>query len=172
MTLNQEILNALRTQAQKLVSDIAQRKEYEVLHTGALELLLKIVELQGLLAKPIPSPRKQEGRDMTMDTSVSEEINKVARKLPKWAKNQHQINSKILTLFLQLKRDGIETITEDLLTDRYGDISEFYRNYPQMKSISPKNHAKVFESRSGIVEIWELARSYVQEYEKTVFGNN
>jgi hypothetical protein len=166
-------LENIKQMTQDLLGDIAQQKDYHHLHSKALYLLLNIVELQSHLnEKPATSNSAAADTSNDSNMSIEEEIRKVARKLPKWAQNQGQINSKILTLFLTLKREGQQKITEDMLSDNYGDISEFYRNYPQMKGISPKNHAKVFESRLGVVEIWEPVKSYVAEYERSVFSKN
>ncbi len=53
---------------------------------------------------------------------------------------------------------------------KYNNQQEFYRNFPQMKTISPKNHGKVFDVQHGIVKIWEPVCHIVQEYENTVFS--
>ncbi|MCP4269100.1 MAG: hypothetical protein GY777_26600 [Candidatus Brocadiaceae bacterium] len=170
MTRISESLDDLRKRAQQLVTAVAGGVEANDLHTLALELLLKIVEVQSDQANDqTRDTATREAEEKDDDSAVREEIAKVARKLPKWAHNQLQINSRILTLYLKLYREGINVITEDQLCERYGDVSEFHRNYPQMKSISPKNHAKIFNSVNGVVEIWGPVKQYVDEYERVVF---
>ncbi len=172
MTHSDSIEN-IKVMAQQLVGDIAQGLDSKDLHAHALDLLLKIVELQNQTPNAPVHLIKEQPHHIANDSEdlIAEEINKVARKLPKWARSQGQINSRILTLYLSLKRNGEEQITEDILSDEYGNISEFYRNYPQLKSISPKNHGKVFDSSRGIIQIWEPVRSLIDEYEKSVFGD-
>lgn len=163
----------IRNLAQKLVEEIAQGLDHKELHRQALDLLLKIVEFQNLSPSLSASDAGKESHaPETFEEQMTKEIQKVARKLKRWAKSQDQINSKILTLFIRLRRSGEQIITEDMLCDEYQDISEFYRNYPQMKSISPKNHGKVFQSKDGVVEIWEPVKQFVDEYERSVFSES
>jgi superoxide dismutase len=100
---------------------------------------------------------------------IQKEINKISIRLPNWAIKQHQINAKILTLYLKLEEEGVQQITEQMLKERYDDQSEFYRNFPQMKTIAPKNHGKVFNVQNGVIEIWEPIKQIVHDYKKTVF---
>lgn len=167
---NLDLIEQIRGMAQQLVGDIAQGVDTKDLHGQALELLLKIVEIQNQISSSSGLVSKEELIPSTESKSlVAQEINKVSRKLPKWARNQGQINSRILTLYLSLRRKGSGEITENMLSNEYGNTSEFYRNYPQMKSISPKNHAKVFDSVNGVIKIWEPVKHYVDEYERVVF---
>ena len=108
-------------------------------------------------------------RIFSLIAEEAEEIRKVERKLHRWARNQQQINSKILNLFLKATMEGINNVTEDELAKRYGNEGEFHRNFNQMKIISPKNHAKVFEVTSNVVEIWEPVRIYVEDYKRVIF---
>ena len=132
--------------------------------------LRRDADQSGALARAAAREDGADERAVLIVAEEAEEIRKVERKLPRWARNQQQINSKILNLFLELKYSGTERVTEDLLTRKYGDYGEFSRNYNQMKIISPKNHAKVFEVKNGVVEIWEPVRRYVEEYKKAVFN--
>jgi hypothetical protein len=142
--------------------------ERETLQRSALAIFAKVIELEKEL-EPAPLPTSSGGAEDST-TSIAAEINKVSRKLPKWAANQKQINSKILTLFLTLRRQGITKLTEREFAERYGDQAEFYRSYPQMKTISPRNNGKVFDVRNGYVEIWPPIEDPVAAYEKAVLG--
>lgn len=175
-------LNKIKMIARNLVLAIGQDEKRQELHEISLDLLLELAELERLLTLSDLIQGNEIGQSTapachsisTSDHSADEidiEIRKVERKLHRWARKQNQINSKILNLFLTLKNDGGESITEDILTEKYGNYGEFSRNYNQMKIISPKNHAKVFEVKNGIVEIWEPVRPYIEKYERDVFSN-
>lgn len=100
------------------------------------------------------------------------EVNKVSSRIKGWAKNQGQINSKILTSFLELSLKDNEYITEDnfksYFKSKFPKI-RFDSNFYQMKTIDSHNHGKVFEQNGENITIWEPVRPYVEEYEKQVF---
>lgn len=159
-------LDELQDQAQALVGDIAKDASYADLHTNALAMLLSIVNLRNSAAqKQVASPGDPPS---TSHDDITAEIARVSRKLPRWARNQTQINSRILTLFLEIRRDGHSRITEDDLSRAYGDASEFYRNFMQMKAIAPNNNAKVFDVINNVITIWEPVKHLVDDYERTV----
>lgn len=164
------IVDTLRSQTEGLLSAIVRDTDREALQQAALGIYAKVIELSKELERPAPAPRTLSN-NLRAEEPVAEEVNKVARKLPKWAANQQQINAKILTRFLQLKRQGFSRLTEREFAEHYGDQAEFFRSYPQMKTISPKNNGKVFDVRNGIVEIWPPVQAAVNAYEKTVFGS-
>lgn len=171
-----KLLASLRSQTENLLSEIVRDTEREALQQTALSIYSKVIELEKELehsrqsGPALPRSSSPNGESAPQD-SVAEEINKVARKLPKWAANQQQINSKILTRFLELRRQGVTKLTEREFAEKYGDQAEFHRSYPQMKTISPKNNGKVFDVRNGVVEIWEPVQSAVAKYEAAVLGD-
>jgi len=110
-----------------------------------------------------PRPRPEP------DDLIQKEIRKVKNRVPRWARNQYQINARILTLFLQLEGAGSNNITQQMLIERYGNESEFNRNFQQMKEIAPKNHGKVFDVIDGVVKIWQPVQDVVNEYKRNVF---
>lgn len=183
------IINEIKSDIEQMVFDIGQSRDYKALHSSALALHLKTAELQKIAnqykdQKQLRSNKNDEpvenntssNNTTTTELLPSDEIDKVARKLPKWASKPQQINSKILNLYLLLKQQIPGGITETLLREKYGDASEFDRNLPQMKISSPKNHGKVFEVRNGFVEIWGPVLPFIKEYEamtaKTHFDQN
>ncbi len=107
----------------------------------------------------------------TSKLSIDKEINKVKRKLNRWARRQTQINAKILNAFLELKRSGNKYITEKNIQDKL-DIPTFIKNFPKMRNIAERNHGKIFVEKNGCIEIWEPVSKFVSEYEVTIFGNN
>ena len=168
-----EQLDQLKQQAQALVSDIARNAPPSNLHASALEMLLSIVNVRNNAAQILPATGSiPAGQPPSSDENVvASEVERVGRKLPRWERNQDQINSRILTLFLQLVRGGHTPITEDDLGAAYGDTAEFQRNFMQMKVIAPNNHAKVFDVANNIVSIWPPVSDLVNEYEESVLGS-
>lgn len=166
-------LDQIKDQAQTLVTDIARNAPAADLHASALDMLLNIVNTRNnaalSLARTAGPSAPPSARLITEDV-VSAEIARVGRKLPRWASNQDQINSRILTLFLQLAREGHSPISEEALGAAYGDTAEFQRNFMQMKAIAPNNHAKVFDVANNIVSIWEPVKVLVKKYEEMVLG--
>lgn len=158
-----------------LIGDVTKKNQ---LHRDSLELLLAVHDLdntfkqtihgsQSYFVKKKSSPSQTDAVDQDI---IKYEIDKINQRLPKWAVRQHQINAKILTLFLQLE-EGYANITEQLLMEKYDNQPEFYRNFIQMKVIAPKNHGKVFDVQNGIIKIWDPIKDVVEEYKKIVFGN-
>lgn len=154
--------------------NIMEKQDVMEIHGDVLDSLLLLAEIEKVL-ESAPLARKETSRlDEDKDTSavnydetVSDEVAKVKRKLPRWAKNPHQINHKILKLYLELQSEQPE-ITESLLMEHYGDHAEFLRNYNQMKMISTNNHAKVFEVNNGLVTIWEPVVDLVSNFKDAV----
>jgi hypothetical protein len=163
----------LKSRAKQLTLDIpnfAQGSDKEELHKDALELLVAIMELESYLTSNTSNLKPATPQVRPIHTSThsrddeKNEINKIHRKLPRWASNQHQINSRILKLFFQMEKEGVAPITESLLMSRYGNDIEFQRNFSQMKVIAPKNHGKIFDVSNGIVGIWGPVEKLAAEY--------
>jgi len=90
----------------------------------------------------------------------SDEIQKVKRKVPRWFKNPHQINSKILVSYLKLKNNNMQ-VTPAILREHCGEISDFEGNYNQMKNFGEKNHAKVFQEINNTIELWDPVEGFI-----------
>jgi len=105
--------------------------------------------------------------DADSEDQVVSEINKVANRITGWANNPNQINARILKSFLTLKREVGGRVTVEMLETEYGDAN-FSTNFTQMKTISARNHGKVFEVNGNLVEIWPPVFSHVQEFEERV----
>ena len=175
-----EAIEKIKGMAKQLTLDISEGAEgpsKEKLHKNALELLLEIHQLENVYIQSYSSSKKttKKSKRLPDDTAndesiIKDEINKLHRRIPLWARRQHQINSKILTLFLRMENEGLTDITEEMLLDRYENKSEFYTNFQQMKAIAPNNHGKVFDVNKGIVKIWTPVQSLVDEYREIVLG--
>jgi hypothetical protein len=175
-----ETIEKIKGMAKQLTLDISEAAEgpsKEQLHKSALELLLEIHQMETIYFQSYSGAKKASKKSNRLnpdrnqdEATIKDEINKLHRRIPLWAKRQHQINSKILTLFLKMENEGLTDITEEMLLDRYENKSEFYTNFQQMKAIAPNNHGKVFNVENGFVRIWEPIQQLVQDYKKTVWG--
>lgn len=97
---------------------------------------------------------------------IKDEINKVQSKIPNWLRNRNQINSKILLAYLKLSEIKSYITPEDLKIE-CSNIKTFQSNYDQMKIISPRNHAKVFDENNFQVTLWEPVKEFIMnEYRK------
>ena len=103
------------------------------------------------------------------DIEIEEEIDKVERRVPHWKQNPTQINSRILSLFMQLSDNGENGVFLDMLRDEFETLypeesNIFDRNYNQMKNFGSHNHAKVFEEdEEYTVRLWYPVRDIIRE---------
>jgi hypothetical protein len=149
-----------------------ENRDLTEVHSNVIDVLLLLAEIEKIIdglpvpGKNVKAPEECESKTIgTLDDTVSEEVEKVKRKLPRWANNPQQINSKILRLFLDLQSSG-HKISETFLMEKYGDHAEFLRNFNQMKMISTNNHAKVFDVKNGLVTIWAPVVEPVSDFKK------
>jgi len=153
-----------------------EKENFEDIHRDVLDLLILMGDIENVLGSVFPSSENLHPANNVQiddsnlpDVSVSSEVEKVLRKLPKWAMNPNQINTKILKLFLDLESSGEDKITESLLMEQYRDHAEFLRNFNQMKMISPKNHGKVFDVKDGRITIWEPVLEAVLDFKRKIY---
>jgi len=99
------------------------------------------------------------GRQRKED-EMNEEILKVRRKVPEWFRKREQINARILIAYLKLQQRK-QVITPSLLKAECKDIKTFSSNYNQMRIISDKNHAKVFQEENGQITLWEPVAEFI-----------
>lgn len=154
------MLEQLRTELEEAAFLVVKEAGQKKIHSKIVNCLVILSRIEsGDSNKALP-PK---------DAEVAE-INKVSRKLKRWANHQDQYNSKILNAYLELRRSGEKEITEDALNAELGPNTWFTSNFSQMKSIADKNHGKVFHQVGELIEIWTPVVSAVREYEKKVFG--
>jgi hypothetical protein len=147
------------------ITDIS---EISTLHSQSLDLLMGLGELESKLSQGYPQNMTYPPKSTSISSFDEDlEVKKLKSRLPRWAIKPNQINSKILSLFLAVSKNGAP-VTVNALKSAYGKDSEFEKNFPQMKTISERNHGKVFEVTDGIVSIWPKAASLVEEYSKQV----
>lgn len=95
------------------------------------------------------------------DLKYQDEIDKVKRKVPKWMKKTQQYNYHILKSFMDISDNNSYRVSVDELKE-YADIGEsFLANYNNLKTISEKNHAKVFDEINREVELWEPVAEFI-----------
>jgi hypothetical protein len=98
--------------------------------------------------------------------SEASEIKKIKRKIPIWLDRPHQINHKILTTFMRLSENNKFSIPISTL-EKNLEIDDFKSNYNQMKTISERNHGKVFQEQNGEITLWQpIADFIIDEYLK------
>ncbi len=106
---------------------------------------------------------KKVNIDKTSFDSKSEiisEIDRVKRKIPKWAISPGQINHKILKSYLELLKQN-DFVRYNDLENQCKSIKSFKSNFDQMKIISDHNHAKIFDEIEGKVYLWEPVRDFI-----------
>jgi len=137
-------------------------KESVMIENDILEahLLSIIGNAQSILNKTITPKKNIDSREN--NNSKSAEIQKVHRKVPRWLNNPSQYNYKILTAFMTLSNNNTTPISIPLL-EKHSNIEDnkFTSHFNQMKIISERNHAKVFDEAYGEVKLWEPIADFI-----------
>ena len=97
-----------------------------------------------------------------LDGEKKNEVYKIENRIPKWFRNPHQINTKILVAYMELLGDG-KSVPFYRLEAACRSIKTFQNNYNQMKSFGERNHAKVFEEAGNRITLWEPVREFVKK---------
>ena len=184
-----------------ILAGISDNKhDKEKLHKMSVDLLMRLTSLEqqmmseGGISKTVKSSsvkysgdkaekkKKAAGRgkgksakslnfDETNPEVIQKEVQKVYRRLPNWAQNQQQFNSRILTTYLKLRKaSGEDYVMEKDLAEKFEDIKKFRLNYNTMKAISLNNNGKVFAVKDKMIRIWPPVNESVMEYENIVLG--
>ena len=97
---------------------------------------------------------------------VNNEVEKVKRKVPLWLEKTNQLNYKILKTFMNLSNNNSHYVNITTLEShsKIEDPKKFLSNYNLLKTISEKNHAKVFQEKNGQVTLWEPVSEIVIKY--------
>lgn len=125
------------------------------------KLLEQYLEKNNLLKK---------AKKLTSEELKEKEIEKIKRKLPLWLEKQNQYSFKILKAFMDLSNNGKFAINLISL-ERYvnfNDSKKFLAHYNQLKTISAKNHGKIFEENNQQITLWEPVEEFlIKEYLNT-----
>ena len=96
---------------------------------------------------------------------VEIEIKKIKSRVPRWKRNPHQINSRLLNIYMQISNNGTTKITRDDFQYAFERFytDPFLSNYNQMKNFGEKNHGKIFEEDEvGTVTIWRPVAEFIK----------
>ena len=131
--------------------------ENETLETHLLSI---IGNAQSIINKK--NTLKEHINSKENNNSELSEVQKVHRKVPRWLNNPSQYNYKILTTFMALSNNNTTPISISLL-EKHSNIEDnkFTSHFNQMKIISERNHAKVFDEAYGEVKLWEPIASFI-----------
>jgi hypothetical protein len=137
-------------------------KESVKIENDTLEahLLSIIGNAQSIINKKNTSKKHVDSKEN--NNSELSEVQKVHRKVPRWLNNPSQYNYKILTAFMALSNNNTTPISISLL-EKHSNIEDnkFTSHFNQMKIISERNHAKVFDEAYGEVKLWEPIASFI-----------
>jgi len=157
-TVNKILDNAKSAYRESIKIDNGLLEEKLLSIIGDSKLLLN--QLENSKIKRVVKPRNT----MTSESSVTNEIQRVERRVPLWMNRPTQHNSIILNTYMQLSNNNQTPIGVSLL-EKHSSTDKFATNYNQMKIIADKNHAKVFEENNGTVKLWEpVAEFIVNQY--------
>ena len=133
------------------------------------ELILSVITDSKQILKELDSKKNGEKNSFKKETKEEKEIKKVKRKIPTWFSKPNQLNHKILVSYLKLSNKNTKSVKiEDIIsTLDMNDNQKIIENFRQMKTVSDKNHAKVFTEEDGFITLWSpVANFIVEEYEK------
>ena len=133
------------------------------------ELILSVITDSKQILKELDSKKDGEENSFKKETKEEKEIKKVKRKIPTWFSKPNQLNHKILVSYLKLSNKNTKSVKiEDIIsTLDMNDNQKIIENFRQMKTVSDKNHAKVFTEEDGFITLWSpVANFIVKEYEK------
>jgi len=126
---------------------------------------LSIIANAKFILNELENNKMYNKKDFAKNKSEIEidEINKVKRKVPLWLNKPNQYNYKILSTFMKLSNNNKYPISVSLLEkhSKIEDSKKFISHYNQMKIISERNHAKVFQEESGQVTLWKPIEGFV-----------
>ena len=151
------------TTIEKILYDakLAYKESVKIENDTLEEHLLSIIgNAQSILNKE--SIPKQINLINTHNNSESDEVQKVHRKVPRWLKKPSQYNYKILTTYMTLSNNNSTPISLSLLKKNSNiEDNKFTSHFNQMKIISERNHAKVFDEAYGEVKLWTPVANFI-----------
>jgi len=131
--------------------------------------LLSIMSNIKYLQTEINNFKFKKKKKKKFDTEIEEiEIEKVKRKVPLWLNKKNQFNYKILKTFMDLSNNNSHYVNVATLESHCGinDSKKFLSNYNLLKTISEKNHGKVFQEKNGQISLWNPISDIVINYFK------
>ena len=139
--------------------------ENKIMEDKLLTILADIRYLQN----DIENNKYIKKKKKKIDTEkINNEVEKVKRKDPLWLEKTNQLNYRILKTFMNLSNNNSHYVNITTLEShsKIQDPRKFLANYNLLKTISEKNHAKVFEEKNGQVTLWDPVSEIVENYFK------
>ena len=139
--------------------------ENKIMEDKLLTILADIRYLQN----DIENNKYIKKKKKKIDTEkVNNEVEKVKRKVPLWLEKPNQLNYKILKTYMDLSNNNSHYVNITTLEShsKINDPKKFLANYNLLKTISEKNHAKVFEEKNGQVTLWNPVSEIIENYFK------
>jgi len=178
---NPNLLSELKDTLKKAAFQVVNKAEPQETHALLVEALVIVSRLEHREHEPSPPRAADEATVSSVAVAASgcgnlslaevNEVKKVRNRLRLWSRRPQQINARILTAFLNLRRSGMTHISEQSLRSELPSDLPFYSNYAQMKIIADRNHGKVFETDGDQVSIWAPVEADVREFERQTFGS-
>ncbi len=178
---NPTLLRELKGTLKKAAFLVVSKAEPQEAHALLVEALVIVSRLEDREHEPSAPMAGDEAPASSVDVAASgcgnlslaevNEVKKVRNRLRLWSRRPQQINARILTAFLNLRRSGMTQITEQRLRSALPSDLPFDSNYAQMKIIADRNHGKVFETLGDEVSIWAPVEVDVREFERQTFGS-
>ncbi len=138
------------------IEEVLSKISFLIIHDNEIETLDNEPRIE------IPEPEI----NYIVEDEKMDEVFKVQNRIPRWFKNPHQINSRILIAYMELLEND-KSVSFHKLESSCRSIETFQNNYVQMKSFGERNHAKVFEEAGSRITLWEPVRKFVKvEYDK------
>lgn len=130
------------------------------------KLLFIITESKYLLNELEHIKLKKKKKKKLNEEIEKNEIEKIKRKVPLWLKKPNQYNYKILKTFMNLSNNNNHTISVRLLEThcKIDNPKIFLSNYNLLKTISEKNHGKIFVEKDGQISLWKPIEEIVCQY--------
>jgi len=157
--------------ANKILDDakIAYKESIIIENKIIEDKLLSILTDTKYLLNELENVKLKKKKKKKIDEDIQKnEIEKVKRKVPLWISKPNQYNYKILKTFMNFSNNNNHTIAVTTLEAHCGinNSKKFLSNYNLLKTISEKNHGKVFSEKDGQVSLWKPVADIVKDFFK------
>lgn len=157
-----EVANCILNDAKEILKE-SLKIENKIIEDKILSIMANAKIMSNQLEKS--KDEKKDKKKKSKKELEELEVKKVMRKVPMWLKKPNQYNYKILKTFMNLSNNNKYPISIISL-ERHSNIidpKQFISHYNQMKGISEKNHAKVFNENKGEVRLWKPVEEFITE---------
>ncbi len=159
--MNLELANKLTENLEEAAFLVAEQKSTKKAHSKIIDCLLLVNQIKTNETSPKVVLENIENDEVKKNA----EVRKVRSRLESWIRKPEQCNSRILNAFLELRREGNLSVTENDLQNKIGPNTWFKTNFAQMRNFAERNHGKIFHKEGSIITIWEPVLDLVNNYE-------